>query len=1000
MYRTLTRRVFTFRNLIPLILLILHICVSAGVTGVETPGFSPPNSIGTIHSSTDIRGTSHVPEITTPDTSRSSILTIRTVIPDILVRTVVSNITVTPTQTPNPTLTATIPVNTTTDPTVPHYVPGQVIVKYKTGGLSTKGATSQVATTANAEVGARVIADEAVLGVPGMQTVGLSGGKSVEDAIALYEKNPAVEYAQPDYVYNITDQPALKISVPLNTEAITYRERMQSAIQKVSSRPVSGSNPLTPVTGQQNLTVTASANVTESFGYMHFSPQEKHEIAAQSLKNLHLANMSVPIAQGSANLLPFLQYTPSQRNQGSCGNCWVWASTGAVEIAHAVNTGVKDRLSIQYFNSNFNGGTGSYWACDGGWDSTFANFYNTAPNKQMIPWSNTGADYADSSCSGCMATKRPASQITITPNYSVSSMSTSVISTTGVGQEQAIANIKAQLNQKNAVWWGFWLPNSTFWSTFSSFWSSQPETALWNPDPYNNIVYSSSGGGHAVLIVGYDDTSANPDEWYWVVLNSWGITSQRPNGLFRLKMKMDYSGVDADGYDNHYFSIINTSFSESGQTGQVSVSSSPAGAIVYLDNQQQSSVTATTLSGVTPGSHTIKLVKSGYSEYSQEVTVTSGQTTSISATMSAIGSVSITEPNDPYYSYLWGLHNTGQTGGTADADIDAPEAWAVSTGSSSVIVAVVDTGVDYTHPDLAANCVSGYDFINNDADPMDDNGHGTHCAGTIGAVGNNGIGVIGVAPGTKIMPLKFLSASGSGSTSNAIRAFAWGYANGARIFSNSWGGYGTDTALRDAINTYSDAVFICAAGNDGINIDSYTFSPAGLSCANIISVEATDSNDNLASWSNYGVTSVDLAAPGVSIYSTIPGGYGYKSGTSMATPHVSGVAALVKAVFPSYTVAQIRSAIMSGTDAKSSPNGKCVTGGRLNAYHPLGLEAKYYGVPDTQVFPLTVHFYDASVGNPTSWSWNFGDGNTSTEKNPVHQFSSVGTFPVTLTVQR
>nr|WP_319540009.1 S8 family peptidase [uncultured Methanospirillum sp.] len=283
-------------------------------------------------------------------------------------------------------------------------------------------------------------------------------------------------------------------------------------------------------------------------------------------------------------------------------------------------------------------------------------------------------------------------------------------------------------------------------------------------------------------------------------------------------------------------------------------------------------------------------------------------------------------PNDPYYSYQWDM-----------VKMACPSAWAVSTGSSSVTVAVVDTGVDYNHPDLAANCVSGYDFYNDDSNPMDDNGHGTHCAGSVAAIGNNGVGIAGVTWNSKIMPLKFLNSGGGGYTSDAISAFAWGYAGGVRIFSNSWGGYGTDTALESAINTYSDAIFICAAGNgddygNPINIDSYPFSPAGLSCSNIVSVAATGTSDTLASWSNYGATTVDVAAPGVSIYSTLPSSsYGYKSGTSMATPHVAGLAALVKAVNSGYTAAQIKSAILSGVDTVSGLSGKCVTGGRVNA---------------------------------------------------------------------
>ncbi len=351
-------------------------------------------------------------------------------------------------------------------------------------------------------------------------------------------------------------------------------------------------------------------------------------------------------------------------------------------------------------------------------------------------------------------------------------------------------------------------------------------------------------------------------------------------------------------------------------------------------------------------------------------------------------------PNDPYYSYQWDMPNMA-----------APSAWTVSTGSSNVTVAVVDTGVDYTHPDLAANCISGYDFYNHDSNPMDDNGHGTHCAGSIAAIGNNGVGIAGVTWNSKIMPLKFLNSGGSGYTSDALSAFSWGYTRGVRIFSNSWGGYGTDTALQSAINTYSDAIFLCAAGNDGVNIDSYIFSPAGLSCPNIVSVAATGSSDTLASWSNYGATTVDVAAPGVSIYSTIPSSrYGYKSGTSMATPHVAGLAALVKAVNSGYTVAQTKSAIMNGVDTKSGLSGKCVSGGRVNANQTIqiaiSLQAKFYGVPETQIFPLNVHFFDASTGHPTSWLWTFGDGNTSVQQNPNHTYTNSGSYTVSLTVQR
>jgi subtilisin family serine protease len=316
-----------------------------------------------------------------------------------------------------------------------------------------------------------------------------------------------------------------------------------------------------------------------------------------------------------------------------------------------------------------------------------------------------------------------------------------------------------------------------------------------------------------------------------------------------------------------------------------------------------------------------------------------------------------TLPNDPSFYRLWGLHNTGQTGGTPDADIDAPEAWDICTGSPDVVVAVVDTGVDYTHPDLSANIwvntdeipgngidddhngfiddVRGWDFRNKDNNPMDDNNHGTHCAGTIGGTGANGIGVAGVNWNVRIMPLKFLSSSGSGYTSDAVSAILYANANGAHVISNSWGGSGYSQALKDAIDA-SPAVVACAAGNSGVNADVSPMYPAAFSSANIISVAATDYKDAKASFSNYGVNSVDVAAPGVSIYSTLRGGsYGYMSGTSMATPHVAGLAGLLKAGDPALSNLEIKNLILTNCDILPSLQGKILTSGRINAFKSL-----------------------------------------------------------------
>ena len=309
----------------------------------------------------------------------------------------------------------------------------------------------------------------------------------------------------------------------------------------------------------------------------------------------------------------------------------------------------------------------------------------------------------------------------------------------------------------------------------------------------------------------------------------------------------------------------------------------------------------------------------------------------------------LSTPDDARFSEQWDFNNLGQSGGTPDADIDAPEAWDISTGSHTVIVAVPDTGVFYNHEDLSSNIwtntkeipgngidddlngyvddVHGWDFVNNDNDPSDDVNHGTHCAGTIGATGNNAIGVAGVNWRVKIMPLKILNSSGYGNTSDAIKAFEYARVNGAAVISNSWGREPYSQAMKDAIDE-SPAVVVFAAGNDGNNTDVTPHYPSSYTSPNIISVAATDNRDSLASFSNYGTNSVDLAAPGANILSTnmFAGSYAFKSGTSMAAPHVAGVAALIKSMNQSLTPAEIKKIILDTVDAKASLNGKVLTG--------------------------------------------------------------------------
>src|SRR6478736_6542949 len=325
-------------------------------------------------------------------------------------------------------------------------------------------------------------------------------------------------------------------------------------------------------------------------------------------------------------------------------------------------------------------------------------------------------------------------------------------------------------------------------------------------------------------------------------------------------------------------------------------------------------------------------------------------------------------PNDPQFKKEWGLNNTGQTvdftAGTPGADIGAERAWGVTTGKKSVVVGVIDTGIDASHPDLAANmwinpgencpgCRNdgidndhngyvddwrGWDFINNDNNPTDDNGHGTHVAGTVGAVGNNGTGVIGVNWNVQLMPLKFIGADGTGDVAGAVAALRYATAMGVRVTNNSWGDTEYSQALYDAIadaNAHGD-LFVAAAGNDGVNSDTTPTYPADFNLPNIISVGASDSTDHLAYLSNYGQSSVDLAAPGVSIYSTWPGrAYRSESGTSMASPHVAGAAALVLAAHPAATADTIKALLMRTVDHPVALAGTSASQGRLDAGNAL-----------------------------------------------------------------
>jgi subtilisin family serine protease len=353
-------------------------------------------------------------------------------------------------------------------------------------------------------------------------------------------------------------------------------------------------------------------------------------------------------------------------------------------------------------------------------------------------------------------------------------------------------------------------------------------------------------------------------------------------------------------------------------------------------------------------------------------------------------------PNDPFFSRLWGLNNNGfpvgGRWGAPDADIDAPEAWSVTTGSDAVTVAVIDTGIDYSHPDLSSqmwinpgeNCPGcrtdgidndgngyvddwrGWDFANGDNDPMDDNGHGTHVAGTIGAAGNNGIGITGVNWRVRLLPLKFISAAGTGTTADAVSAVLYAADKGATVLNNSWGGDDYSQALADAI-TVADthgALFVAAAGNSSTDNDSMPTYPASYALPNVLTVAATDNSDQLAYFSNVGRKSVDLGAPGLNIYSTWPGGtYQYMSGTSMAAPHVSGAAALAKAAFPSASGVGLKTLLLESVDPLTSLSSYTATGGRLNVNNAVTCN----GAPKLW-FESPSSGFDAEVGTPLTFT--------------------------------
>lgn len=362
-----------------------------------------------------------------------------------------------------------------------------------------------------------------------------------------------------------------------------FFDNLSPGIYELAAEPASGSLLTAPGAGRYLVTLTdksaygldwgfsetqASASLPpRTYPIMHPTQQEARLWAGQynSSARAYLSPeiegkmASAPVAAFS--LLDRLRYTPPERDQGTCGNCWAWAGTGVMELDNARQRGVSDRLSVQYLDSNYNGGCGDSGACCGGWLSDLAGFYQG--KGIMVPWSNSNAHYRDgkNDCESCSSV--PASFISTEPHYDLSGISVNTVPTNNLSRDEAISNLKNVLLQGKGIWFGYFLPDKSAWDDFFSFWGSQPDSAVWQPDRADGRTFDyQNGGGHAVLCVGYDES--DPNNRYWIMLNSWGKTAGRPSGLFRMSMDMNYNCSYADLGNAFFWMTLDMSYPENG----------------------------------------------------------------------------------------------------------------------------------------------------------------------------------------------------------------------------------------------------------------------------------------------------------------------------------------------------------------------------------------------------------------------------------------------------